>query len=164
MYHELCKTFSKICYWYYDLISKFHVRLKSLLPQALSKPVFHAHLTDSLSQQLVLFCLWPLHTGWTRIRLDQCWVWCECKLLDILKTLCLKKSAHNKKACRIMPYAKSKTTCLQVHYRLHAWCLSIGVFRRQDLFVLSCMICLFIRHDNFMCDFFKQWGKLACHL
>ena len=31
-YHKLCKTFSKFYRRYYDLISKFQVRLKSLLP------------------------------------------------------------------------------------------------------------------------------------
>ena len=39
-YHKLCKTFSKFNRQYYDLISTFHVGLKSLLCQGLSEPEF----------------------------------------------------------------------------------------------------------------------------
>ena len=37
-YHKLHKTFSKFYLRYYDLISKFQVRLKSLMRQGLSEP------------------------------------------------------------------------------------------------------------------------------
>ena len=40
-YHKLRKTFSKFYRRYYDLISKFQVGLKSLLPQGLSEPEFY---------------------------------------------------------------------------------------------------------------------------
>ena len=36
LYHKLCKTFSKFYGRYYELISKFQIRLKSLLRQGLS--------------------------------------------------------------------------------------------------------------------------------
>ena len=39
-YHKLCKIFSKFYRRYYDLISKFQDRLKSLLRQGLSEPDF----------------------------------------------------------------------------------------------------------------------------
>ena len=46
-----------------------------------------------------------------------------------------------------------------------------GAFRRHDsvvltksYMILSCMIFLFRRHYNVMCDFFQQWRKLAGHL
>ena len=48
---------------------------------------------------------------------------------------------------------------------------SKGLFRRHDFvsltksyMILSCMIFLFRRHYNVMCDFFQQWIKLAGHL
>ena len=34
-YHKLCKTYSKFCRRYYDLVSKFQVGLKSLLRKGL---------------------------------------------------------------------------------------------------------------------------------
>ena len=43
-YHKLRKTFSKFYRRYYDLISKFHVGLKSLLRQGLSEPEFYGDL------------------------------------------------------------------------------------------------------------------------
>ena len=43
-YHKLCKTFSKFYTPHYDLISKFHVGLKSLLRQGLSEPDFYCDL------------------------------------------------------------------------------------------------------------------------
>ena len=49
--------------------------------------------------------------------------------------------------------------------------LTEGLFRRHDFvsltksyMILSCMIFLFRRHYNVMCDFFQQWRKLAGHL
>ena len=39
-YHKLCKTFSKFYRLYFNLISKFQVRLKSLLRQGLLEPDF----------------------------------------------------------------------------------------------------------------------------
>ena len=43
-YHKLRKTFSKFYRRYYDLISKFQVRLKSPLRQGLSEPEFYGDL------------------------------------------------------------------------------------------------------------------------
>ena len=47
-YHKLCKTFSKFYRQCYDLISKFQVGLKSLLPQGLSEPGFYGDLVYKL--------------------------------------------------------------------------------------------------------------------
>ena len=49
-YHKLRKTFSKFYRRYYDLISKFQVRLKSLLRQGLSKPDFYGDLVYKLKK------------------------------------------------------------------------------------------------------------------
>ena len=49
-YHKLCKTFSKFYRRYYDLISKFHVGLKSLLRQGLSEPEFYGDLVYKLKK------------------------------------------------------------------------------------------------------------------
>ena len=49
-YHKLCKTFSKFYRRYYDLISKFHVGLKSLLHQGLSEPEFYGDLVYKLKK------------------------------------------------------------------------------------------------------------------
>ena len=49
-YHKLRKTFSKFYIRYYDLISKFHVGLKSLLRQGLSKPEFYGDLVYKLKK------------------------------------------------------------------------------------------------------------------
>ena len=43
-YHKLHKTFSKFYRPYYDLIYKFQIGLKSLLPQGLSEPEFYGDL------------------------------------------------------------------------------------------------------------------------
>ena len=43
-YHKLRKAFSKFYRRHYDLVSNFNVRLKSLLHQGLSQPVFHGDL------------------------------------------------------------------------------------------------------------------------
>ena len=49
-YHQLRKTFSKFYRRYYDLISKFHVKLKSLLCQRLSEPDFYGDLVYKLKK------------------------------------------------------------------------------------------------------------------
>ena len=49
-YHKLCKTFSNFHRQYYDLISKFQVGLKSLLPQGLSEPEFYGDLVCKLKK------------------------------------------------------------------------------------------------------------------
>ena len=49
-YHKLCKTFSKIYRRYFDLISKFQVGLKSLLPHGLSEPKFYGDLVYKLKK------------------------------------------------------------------------------------------------------------------
>ena len=49
-YHKLRKTFSKFYRRYYDLISKFQVRLKSLLRQGLSEPDFYGDLVYKLKK------------------------------------------------------------------------------------------------------------------
>ena len=49
-YHKLRKTFSKFYRRYYDLISKFHVGLKSLLRQGLSEPEFYGDLVYKLKK------------------------------------------------------------------------------------------------------------------
>ena len=49
-YHKLRKTFSKFYRRYYDLISKFQVRLKSLLRQGLSEPDFCGDLVYKLKR------------------------------------------------------------------------------------------------------------------
>ena len=43
-YHKLRKAFSKFYRRHYELISKFNVRLKSLLHQGLSEPEFYGDL------------------------------------------------------------------------------------------------------------------------
>ena len=49
-YHKLGKTFSKFYSRYYDLISKFNIRLKSLLCQGLSQPEFYDDLVHKLKK------------------------------------------------------------------------------------------------------------------
>ena len=49
-YHKLRKTFSKFYRRYYDLISKFQVKLKSLLRQGLSEPDFYGDLLYKLKK------------------------------------------------------------------------------------------------------------------
>ena len=49
-YHKLWKTFSKFYRWYYVLISKYKVGLKSLLHQGLSKPEFYGDLVYKLEK------------------------------------------------------------------------------------------------------------------
>ena len=49
-YQKLHKTFSKFYRRYYDLISKFHVGLKSLLRQGLSEPDFYGDLVYTLKK------------------------------------------------------------------------------------------------------------------
>ena len=49
-YHKLRKTFLKFYRRHYDLISKFQVRLKSLLRQGLSKPDFYCDLVYKLKK------------------------------------------------------------------------------------------------------------------
>ena len=48
--HKLSKTFSKFYRRYYDLISKFQIRLKSLLCQGLSEPEFYGDLMYKLKK------------------------------------------------------------------------------------------------------------------
>ena len=47
-YHKLRKTFSKFYRQYNDLISKFHVVLKSLLRHGLSEPELYGDLVNKL--------------------------------------------------------------------------------------------------------------------
>ena len=47
-YLKLRKTFSKFYHRYYDLVSKFHVGLKSFLRQGLLKPEFYGDLVYKL--------------------------------------------------------------------------------------------------------------------
>ena len=49
-YHKLGKAFSKFYRRYYDLISKFQVRLKSLFRQGLSEPDFYGDLVYKLKK------------------------------------------------------------------------------------------------------------------
>ena len=49
-YHKLHKTFSKLYRQYYDLISKFHVGLKSFLRQGLLEPDFYGDLVYKLKK------------------------------------------------------------------------------------------------------------------
>ena len=49
-YHKLHKTFSKYYRRYYDLISKFQIRIKSILRQWLSKPEFYGDLVYKLKK------------------------------------------------------------------------------------------------------------------
>ena len=49
-YHKHRKTFSKFYRQYYDLISKFQIRLKSLLRQKLSEPEFYGDLVYKLKK------------------------------------------------------------------------------------------------------------------
>ena len=49
-YHKLHKTFPKFYRQYYDLISKFHVGLISLLRQGLSEPDFYGDLVYKLKK------------------------------------------------------------------------------------------------------------------
>ena len=49
-YHQLRKTFLKFYRRYYDLISKFHVGLKSLLRHGLSVPDFYSDLVYKLKK------------------------------------------------------------------------------------------------------------------
>ena len=43
-YHKLCKSFSNFYRRHFDLISKYNVRLKTLLLQGLSEPEFYGDL------------------------------------------------------------------------------------------------------------------------
>ena len=49
-YHKLCKTFSKFYTRYFDLISKFQIRLKSFLRQGLLEPEFYGDLVYKLKR------------------------------------------------------------------------------------------------------------------
>ena len=49
-YHKLRKTFSKFYRQYYDLISKFQVRLQSILRQCLLEPEFYGDLVYKLKK------------------------------------------------------------------------------------------------------------------
>ena len=49
-YHKLCKTFSKFCLLFYDLISKFHVGFESLLGWGLSGSDFYGDLVYQLKK------------------------------------------------------------------------------------------------------------------
>ena len=55
-YHKLRKTFSKFYRRYYDLISKFQVGLKSLLPQGLSEPNFYGDLVIKRLAITLMYC------------------------------------------------------------------------------------------------------------
>ena len=50
LYHTLRKTFSKFYRQYYDLISKFHIGLKSLFRQGLMEPKFYGDLVNKLKK------------------------------------------------------------------------------------------------------------------
>ena len=50
LYHKLCKAFSKFYRRYYDLISKFQIRLKIILRQGLLEPEFHGDLVYKLKK------------------------------------------------------------------------------------------------------------------
>ena len=43
-YHKLRKAFSKFYWWHFDLVSKYNVRLKTLLLQGLSEPELYGDL------------------------------------------------------------------------------------------------------------------------
>ena len=49
-YHKLCKTFPKFYQWYYNLISKFQVGLKSLLHKGLLEPEFYGNWVYKLKK------------------------------------------------------------------------------------------------------------------
>ena len=49
-YHKLRKAFSKFYRRHYDLVSKFNVRLKTLLHQGLSEPKFYGDLVYKFKQ------------------------------------------------------------------------------------------------------------------
>ena len=49
-YHKLRKTSSKLYRRYYDLISKFQVRLKSISRQGLLEPEFYGDLVNKLKK------------------------------------------------------------------------------------------------------------------
>ena len=51
-YHQLRQTFSKFYRRHYELVSKFNVGLKTLLPQGLSIPVFYGVLVFKFKQIL----------------------------------------------------------------------------------------------------------------
>ena len=57
---KLCKTFSKFYRWYYDLISKFQIGLKSLLHQGLSEPEFYGDLVYKLKLKDFLQLLYQM--------------------------------------------------------------------------------------------------------
>ena len=52
MYHKLRKTFSTFYRRYYILISKFQIRLKSLLRKGLSEPEFYGDLVYKLKKSV----------------------------------------------------------------------------------------------------------------
>ena len=60
-YNKVCKTFSKFYRRYYDLISKFQVRLKSLLRQGLSEHDFYGTLVYKLKRLLALIIFGAVH-------------------------------------------------------------------------------------------------------
>ena len=43
-YHKICKAFSKFYRRHFDIVSKYNVRLKTLLLQGLSEPEFNGDL------------------------------------------------------------------------------------------------------------------------
>ena len=51
-YHKLRKTFSKFYRRHYELVSKFNVRLKTLLHQGLSEPEFYGDLVYKLKKKM----------------------------------------------------------------------------------------------------------------
>ena len=52
-YHKLRKTFSKFYCRHYELVSKFNVRLKTLLHQGLSEPEFYGDLVYKIKKKNV---------------------------------------------------------------------------------------------------------------
>ena len=56
-YHKLRKAFSKFYRRHSDLVSKFNVRLKSLLQQGLSEPEFYGDLAFMRTEFLCIYVL-----------------------------------------------------------------------------------------------------------
>ena len=50
-YHKLRKTFSKVYHPGYGLVSKFNIRLKTILYQGLSEPEFYGDLVYKLKKK-----------------------------------------------------------------------------------------------------------------
>ena len=74
-YHKLRKAFSKFYRRHYELISKFNVGLKSLLPQGLSEPEFYGDLVykfkkirgmTDFSDQFRIIIMCYTHIGYNR--------------------------------------------------------------------------------------------------